>query len=132
MTMTDPIADLLTRIRNVNSLGRKRVKAPYSKTKEQILAVLKKEGFIEDYNSAGEIPNKGLEIQLKYGPEGELVIRRLERVSKPGRRVYRKVKELRPVLQGLGIALLSTPRGIMSDHEAKKHNVGGEVLCNVW
>ena len=132
MTMTDPIADLLTRIRNVNCLGRKRVKAPYSRVKEEILKVLKQEGFINDYSASGEIPTKGLDIQLKYGPDGELVIRRLERVSKPGRRVYRKVKELRPVLQGLGISILSTPRGIMSDHEAKKHNVGGEVLCNVW
>ena len=138
MTMTDPIADLLTRIRNINRLGRRGVSAPHSVLKEEVLKVLKREGFIEDYrvvDAKGERvsgPHKNLDIVLKFGPEGEHVINTIERVSRPGQRIYRKVKELQPVLQGMGIAVVSTPKGVLSDSEARAQNVGGEVLCQVY
>lgn len=135
MTMTDPIADLLTRIRNINRIGRRDVSAPHSVLKEEVLKVLKREGFIDDYRvveAEGGGPHKNLDISLKYGPEGEHVINTIERVSRPGQRIYRKVKELQPVLQGMGIAVVSTPKGVLSDTEARAQNVGGEVLCRVY
>lgn len=132
MTMTDPIADLLTRIRNINRLGRRSVVAPHSRVKEDILKVLKREGFIEDFAVSEEDERKNLQITLKYGPEGEHVINTIERVSTPGCRVYRKVTEFRPILHGMGIAILSTSKGVLSDQEARTQNVGGEVLCNVY
>ncbi|MEE2855942.1 MAG: 30S ribosomal protein S8 [Planctomycetota bacterium] len=132
MSMTDPIADLLTRIRNVNALGRPSVRAPYSRIKEQILMTLQREGFIGEFEIKGEIPRKELAIQLKYGPEGEHVIRRIDRVSKPGCRVYSSVADLAVVRDGQGIMVVSTSQGILSDNEARQHNVGGEVICCVY
>ena len=132
MSMTDPIADLLTRIRNVNVLGRASVRAPYSRIKEQVLMTLKREGFIEDYQVEGEIPVKALSIQLKHGPEGELVIRKIDRISKPGCRVYSSVADLPIVRDGQGIMVISTSQGILSDNEARQRNVGGEILCRVY
>jgi small subunit ribosomal protein S8 len=132
MSMTDPIADLLTRIRNVNALGRPSVRAPYSRIKEQILMTLQREGFIGEFEVKGEIPVKELAIQLKYGPEGEHVIRKIDRVSKPGCRVYSSVADLPVVRDGQGIMVVSTSQGILSDNEARQHNVGGEVICRVY
>ena len=138
MTMTDPIADLLTRIRNINRIGRRGVTAPHSVLKEEVVKVLKREGFIEGYTVVGakggaaDGLHKNLDIVLKYGPEGEHVINTIERVSRPGQRIYRKVKDLQPVLQGMGIAIVSTPKGVLSDAEARAKNVGGEVLCQVY
>ena len=132
MSMTDPIADLLTRIRNVNVLGRISVRAPYSRIKEQILMTLKREGFIEDFQVEGEMPAKALSIQLKFGPEGEKVIRKIERVSKPGCRVYSAVADFPVVREGQGITVISTSQGILSDNEARQRNVGGELLCRVY
>ena len=132
MSMTDPIADLLTRIRNVNALGRPSVRAPYSRIKEQILMTLQREGFIGEFEVNGEIPVKELAIQLKYGPEGEHVIRKIDRISKPGCRVYSSVADLPVVRDGQGIMVVSTSQGILSDNEARQHNVGGEVICRVY
>ena len=131
MTMTDPIADLLTRIRNMNRLKRRRAMVPYSKLKEQILETMLREGFITEFNVQGEGTSKQLEVVLKYGPEGEYVINTIQRVSRPGRRVYRGVEELQPVLKGMGIHVVSTNKGILSDREARAQKVGGEILCEV-
>jgi small subunit ribosomal protein S8 len=131
MSMTDPIADLLTRIRNINSLGRRRVGIPYSQIKEQIVKALEREGYIHGYEVEGEGPAKALKVSLKYGPEGERVITKIERVSKPGCRVYSGAKQLPRVMQGLGILIVSTPNGVLSDSEARSENVGGEILCSV-
>ena len=132
MTMSDTLGDLLTRIRNGQNAGLDVVKSPASKLRESVLDVLKSEGFIQGYtriDHAGGLAD--LEVELKYF-EGEPVIRKIARVSKPGRRVYSKVKELPQVYNGLGISILSTPRGVMSEHDAREHNVGGEVLCQVF
>lgn len=130
--MTDPIADMLTRIRNAVSVERPNVEMPVSKMKQGVADVLKREGFIWDYSTEEAKPVGQLNINLKYGPSGEKIIRHIKRVSKPGCRVYRKSKELRPVLNGLGISILSTSRGMMSDREARQQKLGGEVLCEVW
>lgn len=130
--MTDPIADLLTRIRNANAIRRKTVSIPASKMKVRIAQVLKDEGFIQDYEVREAKPVSVLRLQLKYGPDGERVIRSIQRVSKPGRRVYTKADEIKPVLRGLGIRILSTPEGVVSDRVAREHHVGGEVLCEVY
>jgi len=132
MSMTDPVADLLTRIRNANRLGKNSVAAPFSRVKEGVAAALKREGFVQDYEVFGDGPKRVMNIVLKYGPEGEKVIRAIKRVSKPGRRVYRGLRDLEPVLDGLGIAVLSTSKGILSDREARRDRLGGEVLCEVW
>ena len=132
MSMTDPVADLLTRIRNVNVLRRKSVRAPFSRIKEQILSTLKREGFIEDYHVEGDIPSKELIVDLKYGPEGETVIRRIDRVSRPGCRVYSSVADLPIVRDGQGIMVISTSHGILSDNEARQQNVGGELICRIY
>jgi small subunit ribosomal protein S8 len=148
--MTDPIADMLTRIRNANEIERPFVEMPATKLKVALAKVLHEEGFILGYrtgkhsknNESGadefvEVPTLGeshlvLQVFLKYGPDGERVIRHIARYSKPGRRVYQGYKEVRRVLDGLGIAILSTSKGVMSDREAKKNKVGGEILCTVW
>ena len=132
MSMTDPIADLLTRIRNANEIDAKRVKAPYSNLKKDVLRVLKEQGYILDYEPVLDGPKGVLRIHLKYGPDGEKIIRHIQRVSRPGRRVYRGCEELPDILSGLGIAIVSTSRGVMSNLEAKRLGVGGEVLCEVW
>ena len=129
--MTDPIADMLTRIRNANTVGSSRVTMPASRLKVRIAEVLKLEGYIGSYEVESTGAKSALILQLKYGPEGEQVIRTIDRVSKPGCRVYRGFKELKPVLRGLGIHILSTPKGVLSDRQAREMGVGGEILCKV-
>ena len=129
--MTDPIADMLTRIRNANIVGSSRVAMPASRMKVRIAEVLKLEGFIGSYEVESTGVMSTLTLQLKYGPEGEQVIRSIDRISKPGCRVYRGFKELKPVLRGLGIHILSTPKGVLSDRQAREMGVGGEILCKV-
>ena len=147
--MTDSIADMLTRIRNANRIEAPAVDMPSTKVKVTIAQVLKEEGFIGDFQVGKLVPNeqgrqvfhpeaalndpkKVLRIFLKYGPDGERVIRRIERVSKPGRRLFCGYKELRPILQGMGISVVSTSRGVMSDRKARAERLGGELLCHVW
>ena len=126
--MTDPIADMLTRIRNKNQNRDKLVSMPTSKMKEQIAKILKEEGFIEEF----KVEDKTLTLTLKYANNKERVITGLKRISKPGLRVYAKASEIPTVLNGLGIAIISTPKGIMTDKLARKNNVGGEVIAYVW
>jgi small subunit ribosomal protein S8 len=147
--MTDPIADMLTRIRNANRVERPAVDMPTTRQKEQIAQVLKDEGYILDYqvgkivtNESGaktfqaggerSEPKRILRVFLKYGPDGERVIRHLERVSRPGRRFFQRCDQLKPVLDGLGIAVISTSRGVMSDRQARSKRLGGELVCTVW
>ena len=130
--MTDPIADMLTRIRNAVRVERPHVEMPISKVKLGLADVLKREGYIWDWSEVESTPIKSIRIDLKYGPNGERVIQKIRRVSKPGRRVYSKARDLRPILDGLGICILSTSRGVVSDREARQRNLGGEVLCEVW
>ncbi len=132
MTMSDPLGDMLTRIRNGQKARLDAVSTPASRLRANVLEVLKREGYIRGYSEGpdGEAPST-LRIELKYH-EGEPVIRQIARVSKPGRRVYSKIAELRRVYSGLGIAILSTPRGVLSDNEARAAKVGGEVLCKVF
>jgi small subunit ribosomal protein S8 len=130
--MTDPIADMLTRIRNALMARHKTVVVPGSKLKLEIARILKEEGYIEDYRVIEEKPQIKIEIVLKYDEKKRPVIAGIRRVSKPGRRIYRGYKELPKVLNGLGIAIISTSQGIMTDHEARKRRVGGEVICEIW
>ena len=134
MTMTDPIADMLTRLRNANVAMHDEVVMPASKQKEALAGVLVKEGYIVGF-SIGENtkgPGQLLKIDMKYSPERRRVISGIRRVSKPGLRVYRKHNEVDRVLGGLGVAILSTSKGLMTDREARRQRVGGEVLCHVW
>jgi small subunit ribosomal protein S8 len=130
--MTDPIADMLTRIRNAVRVERPHVQMPLSKVKRGLAEVLKREGYIWDWEEVQSEPASELRIYLKYGPNGERVIRHIKRVSKPGRRVYSGSDALRPVLNGLGISIISTSRGVISDREARQRKLGGEVLCELW
>ena len=132
--MIDPIADMLTRIRNAVRVERPIVEMPLSKVKRGVAEVLKREGYIWDFREEQPDghPVKQLMIDLKYGPNGERVIRHIKRVSKPGRRVYSRATELRPILNGLGISIISTSRGVISDREARQKKLGGEVLCEQW
>ncbi len=130
--MTDPIADMLTRIRNAVRARHPRVDVPASKLKVEIARILKEEGYINNFKVMGEGAKKTLRLYLKYGPEGETPILNLERVSRPGRRIYVGAKEIPRVLGGLGVAILSTPKGIMTGRDARRRNVGGEVLCYVY
>jgi small subunit ribosomal protein S8 len=132
--MTDPIADMLTRIRNAVRIERPKVDMPSSKVKRGLAEVLKREGYIWDWQEEDveSSPAKQLQIDLKYGPNGERIIQHIKRVSKPGRRIYRGASGLRPVLNGLGISIISTSRGVVSDREARQKNLGGEVLCELW
>lgn len=133
MGMTDPVADMLTRIRNVNQRGHETVDMPYSRLKEGVAEVLKKEGYIREWKKVElEPPKNMLRIYMKYGSQGERIISKLERVSRPGRRVYRGSGAIEKVLDGLGISVVSTSQGVMSDRECRKLHVGGEVLCRVW
>jgi small subunit ribosomal protein S8 len=134
MTMTDPIADMLTRIRNANTAMHDDVRMPGSKQKEALAAVLLKEGYIEGFSVADVDTGTGrmLTIKMKYTPERARTISGLRRVSKPGLRVYRSADAVPRVLGGLGVAVLSTSLGLMTDREARKRNVGGEILCYVW
>jgi len=128
----DPIADMLTRIRNANALRYEQVSMPYSKMKGAIAKILKREGYVLDYSSEGEGVHKNLVVTLKYGPSGERVISGLKRISKPGLRVTVECDKLPYVLKGLGIAIISTSKGLLTDKEARSAGVGGEVLCYVW
>jgi len=147
--MTDSVADMLTRIRNANRIESPAVDMPPTKVRVTIAQVLKDEGFIIDYqvgkmaaaeggrtafqaDTEASDRKKVLRIFMKYGPNGERVIRRIQRVSKPGRRLYCSYKELKPVLQGMGISVVSTSRGVMSDRKARAERLGGELLCHVW
>jgi small subunit ribosomal protein S8 len=130
--MTDPIADMLTRIRNAVRVERPHVQIPASKVKRGLAEVLKREGYIWDWEEVQAEPASELRIYLKYGPNGEKVIRHIKRVSKPGRRVYSGAADLRPILNGLGISIISTNRGVVSDREARQRKLGGEVLCELW
>lgn len=130
--MTDPIADMLTRIRNAVRVERPHVELPLSKVKRGLAEVLKREGYIWDWEEVAGSPVSILRLYLKYGPNGERVIRRIRRVSTPGRRIYSGASDLKPVLGGLGIRILSTSRGVVSDREARQRRLGGEVLCEVW
>ena len=132
MFSIDPIADMLTRIRNANSNKHSSVLVPQSKTKLAIAEILKNEGFIEGYKTVENDGIKMIEIALKYGPNGEKVIQGLKRISKPGLRIYANAEQLPSVLNGLGIAIVSTNKGIITDKNARKLNVGGEVLAYVW
>jgi small subunit ribosomal protein S8 len=134
MTMTDPIADMLTRIRNANVAMHDEVKMPSSKLKQSLATILQSEGYIEGYAIADTEgrPGQTLTVTMKYSPERERVISGIKRVSKPGLRVYRKSTEVPRVLGGLGVAVLSTSQGLMTDREARQRKVGGEVLCYVW
>lgn len=131
--MTDPIADLLTRIRNGVQVERSSVDVPFSKIKLSIVEALQREGFVWDYEVIeGESAGRTLRVNLKYGPNGEHVIQHIERVSKPGCRVYCSVADMKDVRQGTGIAVLTTSKGVLSNREARKQGVGGELVCQVW
>jgi small subunit ribosomal protein S8 len=130
--LTDPIADMLTRVRNANSIRRRTVDIPFSRLKRGIADVLKREGFIADFLTIEAGPRSVLRLTLKYGQEGERVIRGIDRVSAPGRRVYRGAADAAGYQAGQGIYVLSTDRGVLSDREARQNNAGGEVLCRVW
>ena len=130
--MTDPIADMLSRIRNGNTAYKDEVEMPASAFKTEIARILKEQGYINDYSERGAGAEKKLVIELKYDPEGQRAITGLRRMSRPGRRVYRKQANIPRVLDGLGVAILSTSRGILTDHEARRAGIGGEVLCFVY
>ncbi len=132
MSMTDPVADMLTRIRNANRLIRDIVSMPSTAIKINIADVLKREGFIRDYEIITRPLQNELKITLKYGPEGEKVIRSIQRTSKPGSRVYRGYEDIPVVLTGQGVAVVSTNQGVLSDRECREKKVGGEVLCTVY
>lgn len=129
---SDPIADMLTRIRNAVRVRRKQVTIPSSKIKEGIARVLREEGYIDSYDVVPDDKQGILRIQLKYGPRGEVVLRQLKRESHAGCRTYRRVNDLPRVLDGLGIAIVSTPNGVLSDRACREQNVGGELLCTVY
>ena len=132
MVVTDPIADMLTRIRNANAMKYKQVSMPTSKVKSEIARILKDEGFIEDYKLETNNKEKTLVLTLKYTNKKERVITGLKRISKPGLRVYTKSDDVPKVLNGFGIAIISTSKGIMADKEARKESLGGEVLAYIW
>jgi small subunit ribosomal protein S8 len=132
MTMTDPIADMLTRIRNANSAHHEEVNMPYSVMKVNIAEILEKEGFISGYEVEKGESYDTLKLSLKYGPNREQLIKGIKRISKPGLRVYTKKTDIPKVLGGLGIAIISTSKGMVTDSEAREMNVGGEVIAYVW
>ncbi len=131
MSMNDPLGDLLTRIRNAQMRNKSKVSSPNSRLRERVLEVLKSEGYIRGYAVVEREGRSEIEIELKYF-DGEPVIREIARISKPGRRVYTSVKNLPRINNGLGVAIVSTPKGVMADHEARDANVGGEILCTVF
>ena len=131
MSMNDPLGDLLTRIRNAQMRSKNKVSSPNSRLRESVLEVLKSEGYIRGYAVVEREGRSEIEIELKYF-EGAPVIREIERISKPGRRVYTSVRNLPRINNGLGLAIVSTPKGVMADHDARDANVGGEILCTVF
>lgn len=132
MTMTDPIADLLTRIRNANQNGFAKLEVPSSTFKVEIVRVLKEEGYIKDYRVLKDTGRAVIKISLKYAEKEERVIKTIKKVSKPSRRVYVGKDDVPKVMNGLGVAVISTPQGVMSDRQARRAGVGGEVICTVW
>jgi small subunit ribosomal protein S8 len=132
MSVNDPIADFLTRIRNAHMAKHDTVEIPHSKLKRELARILKEEGYINDFSERGSGAEARIVIELKYGPDGQRAITGLRRMSRPGRRVYRKQTNIPRVLDGLGVAILSTSRGILTDHAARRIGVGGEVLCFVY
>lgn len=132
MSLSDPIADMLTRIRNASAARKPTVEMPASRIKTRVAEILKREGFIVDADVAGDGVTRVLRIRLKYTPEEEPVIRGIERISRPGRRDYVGADRLPRVLNGIGVAILTTSSGLMTDREARRAKVGGEVLCHVW
>jgi small subunit ribosomal protein S8 len=133
MTMTDPISDLMTRIRNAQLVKHYRLDVPASRVKAEICRILKEQGYILDFSIASDDAGRDvIRVFLKYNDEGEPAIRKLRRVSRPGRRVYRGADDLRPVLNGIGIGIVSTSSGLLTDDEARRNRVGGEVLCEIW
>lgn len=132
MVMSDPIADMLTRIRNANTVYHEKVEFPGSKLKREVVEILKREGFIKDVEYVDDNKSGVIRVQLKYGANKERVITGVKRISKPGLRVYAKVDEVPRVLGGLGIAIISTSKGLMTDREARSARTGGEVVCYVW
>lgn len=132
MVVSDPIADLLTRLRNANQVFHEKIELPGSKLKRSIVDILKNEGYVRDYEWVEDGKQGTLRVYLKYGPGKSRVLQGLKRISRPGLRIYAKKDEIPKVLGGLGIAILSTSKGIMTDREARRQGVGGEVLCYIW
>ena len=132
MNQTDPISDMLTRLRNATMAQADVVELPYSRMKDHLARIFKREGFIQDYTAEGGGPGKILRLYIKFGPGRERVIRGLRRISKPGLRRYVSAAALRPIKNGTGLAIVSTSRGVMTDREARQQNVGGEWLCTIW
>jgi small subunit ribosomal protein S8 len=132
MSMTDPVADLLTRIRNAHLAKHDRLDVPASKLKAEICRVMKESGFVEDFRVIDNPPQNTLRVYLRYSDEGQPAIQHVHRVSKPGRRVYRKAEAMKPVRNGLGVGIVSTSQGVLTDAEARQRRVGGEVLCEIW
>jgi len=132
MAVTDPVADLLTRIRNANAANHETVDVPASRMNLELVKILHNEGFIRGYDTVRDAKFPTIRIQLKYGPRKEKIISNLKRISKPGRRVYAKRDAVPRVLRGLGVAILSTSKGVMTDREARRLGLGGEVICYVW
>lgn len=132
MPVTDPIADLLTRIRNANSTGKEKVEIPSSKMKQGMVEILKREGYIRSYRVVEEGGHQVLRVYLKYGPKQEKIMNHLQRISKPSVRRYVSKDQIPRVIGGLGICILSTSRGLMTDKEAREQGIGGELLCKVW
>ncbi len=132
MSMTDPIADLLTRIRNANRARKEQVELPWSRLKEEIVRVAVAEGFLKDYSVAEDGTFRVLRVALRYDQDNRPVITGLKRISRPSLRVYVGAEEILPVRKGLGVNILSTPAGVLVDREARRRNVGGEILCSIW
>lgn len=132
MSMSDPLADMLTRIRNATHSRFQSVEMPLSKLKLHVAQVLQHEGYIDNFSISGHEPQGVLKINLKYGPHNERVINGIRRISKPGRRRYTQKDQIPKVMSGLGVAILSTSQGLMSDREARQKNIGGELLCEIW
>ncbi len=132
MSMTDPIADLLTRIRNALMVKHDRLDLPISRMKERVCAVLVEEGYIDGFERIENQPQDVLRIFLRYNEAGVPAIQRLARVSKPGRRVYRGADDIKPILNGIGVSIISTSKGLLSDRQARAARIGGEVLCEIW
>jgi len=130
--MTDPISDLLTRIRNAASARRETTDAPWSRMKEAVVALLRQEGYIQNYGVEGEGAKKVLRVKLAYTDSGRATIRGLRRVSRPSMRIYRRAADVPKVRNGLGVSIISTPQGLLVDRDARKRKVGGEVVCEVW
>ncbi len=132
MTMTDPIADYMTRIRNALLVNHDRVEVPLSKLKLELSNVLKEEGYISDFEVIEDSPQSRIRIFLSYAKDGSPAITKMARVSKPGRRVYRRASEIKPVLSGIGVGIISTSRGMLTFEKARQQGVGGEVICEIW